>query len=81
MNLSNCLKKINSSFEILDVTFRIYGLGYDRPLERLPMAILKRGVDNVILARWIIASRYHVPISRLEELERLKVTSMILEEL
>jgi hypothetical protein len=42
---------------------------------------LKRPVDSIILSSWIFRTRYFVPISRLEELKRLEVTSRILEEL
>ena len=81
MNLSNYEASVKSSFDILQVTFRISRVGYTYHLDVTPDRHVRWGVDRIILVTWIIPSRYHVPISRLEELKRLEVTSKVLEEL
>lgn len=81
MNLSNYVTSVKSSFDIFGVTFRILVLGYTSYLEEVSNRSVRIAVDNVILARWVFPSRYHIPISRLEEHKRLLVTERILEEL
>jgi hypothetical protein len=81
MNLSNYEERVKSSFDILQVTFRISGIGYTYRLDEKPDRNVRWAVDRIILVTWIIPSRYHVPISRLEELKRLEVTERILKEL
>ncbi len=79
--MSNYETSINSSFMILEETFRIYKLGFYGEFETVSYMNLKMRVDSILLTRWIIPSRYHVPISRLGRLKRLEVTRRILEEL
>jgi hypothetical protein len=81
MSLSSYETSVKSSFEIIEVTFNISGLGYNRIGLDVRAYLALTIVDRIILTRWIFPSRYHIPISRLEELKRLEVTSRILEEL
>jgi hypothetical protein len=82
MSLSNYEASVNGSFEIIEVTFNISGLGYNRiGLDIRGYWAIKIGVNRIVMARWIIPSRSHVPISRLEELKRLEVTERVLNEL
>ena len=74
--------KIRSSILVLDITFNSNRLGCNgEGVYELAYRFLKFRVDSIVLSRWIIPSRYSVPISRLEELKRLEVTERILEEL
>ena len=83
MSLSNYEASVKGSIEILDVTFTSLGLGYyqSKLVDKRSYWGLRVGVDRILLSSWIFPSRYHVSISRLEELKRLEVTERILEEL